>query len=57
VALPIVAPVLGALADIALHYAGVSTLGPTFGALLGSAGVGLREIQDQIKQVVVTPAK
>jgi hypothetical protein len=50
VALPILAPLLGAGADIALHYAGLSTLGPTWGAMLGSAGVGLREIGDQIRQ-------
>jgi hypothetical protein len=52
----IVAPLLGTLADLALHYAGVSTLGPAWGALLGSAGVGLREIQDQVKQQIATPA-
>jgi hypothetical protein len=46
----IVAPLLGTLADLALHYAGVPTLGPAWGAILGSAGVGLREIQDQVKQ-------
>jgi hypothetical protein len=48
--LPILAPILGAGADIALHYAGVSTLGAVWGALLGSAGVGLREIHDQLAQ-------
>jgi hypothetical protein len=51
--LPIIAPLLGSGADIALHYAGVSTLGPLWGAVLGSAGVGLRELQDQLKQVVL----
>jgi hypothetical protein len=58
-ALPIIAPVLGAVADIALHYAGVSTLGPLWGMVLGSAGVGLRELQDQLKQTVLpaAPAK
>jgi hypothetical protein len=55
VALPIIAPLLGAGADIALHYAGYSTLGATWGALLGSAGVGLREIADQIKQQMAVP--
>jgi hypothetical protein len=50
--LPLLAPLLGAAADIFLHYAGVSTLGPTWGALLGSAGVGLREIQDQVRQSI-----
>lgn len=57
VALPIIAPVIGAVADIALHYAGVSTLGPLWGMVLGSAGVGLRELQDQLKRTVLpTPA-
>ncbi len=52
-ALPIIAPMLGAVADIALHYAGVTTLGPLWGMVLGSAGVGLRELQDQLKQVIL----
>jgi hypothetical protein len=56
VALPILAPLLGAGADIVLHYAGVSTLGPLWGAVLGSAGVGLRELQDQLKQTVLPSA-
>jgi hypothetical protein len=55
-ALPILAPLLGAFADIALHYAGVATLGPLWGMVLGSAGVGLRELQDQLKQTVLPPA-
>ncbi len=48
--LPILAPILGAAADIAMHYGGLATAGPGWGALLGSAGVGLRELQDQIRQ-------
>ena len=51
--LPIIAPVLGAAADIVMHYASVSTLGPLWGAVMGSAGVGLRELQDQLKQAVL----
>ena len=51
--LPILAPLLGAGADIVMHFAGVSTLGPLWGAVLGSAGVGLRELQDQVKQAVL----
>ena len=51
--LPILAPLLGAGADIVMHFAGVSTLGPLWGAVLGSAGVGLRELQDQLKQAVL----
>jgi hypothetical protein len=52
----IVAPMLGTLADLALHYAGVPTLGPAWGAILGSAGVGVREIQDQVKQQFASPS-
>jgi len=52
-ALPIIAPLLGAVADIVLHYAGISTLGPLWGMVLGSAGVGLRELQDQLKQTIL----
>jgi len=46
--LPILAPILGALADLALQSAGVHTSGMVSGALLGSAGVGLRELANQI---------
>lgn len=53
VLLPILAPLLGAGADIALHYAGVSTMGVVWGAVLGSAGVGLRELADQIRKQLV----
>jgi hypothetical protein len=53
--LPILAPLLGAGADIALHYAGVSTMGAVWGAMLGSAGVGLRELGDQLRQRVIGP--
>ncbi len=52
VALPILAPILGAGADIALHFAGVPSVGAVWGAVLGSAGVGLREIADQLKQAI-----
>ena len=53
--LPIIAPLMGAAADIALNYAGVATLGAGWSALLGSAGVGLREVQDQLKSRVSGP--
>lgn len=53
--LPLIAPLLGAGADLALNFAGVSTLGPGWGALLGSAGVGLREIKDQVQQRLSPP--
>ena len=46
--LPILGPVLGAIADMLLQYSGASTFGPQWGAVLGAAGVGLREIYDQV---------
>lgn len=50
VALPILAPIAGAGLDIALHLATGVSPGTITGALLGAAGVGIREIVDQIKQ-------
>lgn len=50
--LPIVAPILGALAEILLYLAGMGGGDPAMGALLGQAGVGLREIYDQIKKTI-----
>lgn len=47
--LPIIAPILGALLDIIIHYAGGQNVGVLTGALLGSAGVGVREVLDQVK--------
>lgn len=46
--LPLLAPILGALAD----YLASGNLGATTvaGAIAGSAGVGLREVVDQIKK-------
>jgi hypothetical protein len=46
--LPILAPVLGALLDLASTQS--LGAGTAWGAALGSAGVGLREILDQIKK-------
>lgn len=51
-ALPILAPALGALADWIMQMAGVQTGGMVKGALLGSAGVGLRELQNQVSQAM-----
>jgi hypothetical protein len=51
VALPILAPVLGAAMEIVLHFAGVSGSNGVLGAVLGAAGVGLREVIDQIKKL------
>lgn len=56
--LPILAPVLGAVAELTLHYsdAGVPGLSPStaalVGAVLGSAGVGIREAADQLRRRV-----
>ena len=50
VALPIVAPLLGALIDIGLSLAMGQSTNPFIGAVLGSAGTGLREIVDQLKK-------
>lgn len=47
--LPILAPALGALIDWLTTLATGSTASPALGAVLGSAGVGLRELLDQVK--------
>jgi len=54
-ALPLLAPALGALADLALQASGVHTGGVVKGALLGSAGVGLRELQNQVAKSMPKP--
>lgn len=46
--LPIIAPALGALLDFLTSLATGSTANPMIGALLGSAGVGVRELIDQV---------
>ena len=56
--LPVIAPVLGAGLEVLLNYAS-GAHGPgsgIAGAILGSAGVGLREIVDQAKQRVSASA-
>ncbi len=50
VALPIVAPVLGAGLEIVLHFAGLADGNSVTGLILGAAGVGLREVLDQVKK-------
>ena len=45
--LPILAPILGAVADMLSGWAGLGSFGPQWGAVLGAAGVGLREVYDQ----------
>jgi hypothetical protein len=47
--LPILAPALGALVDFLSSWATGSTASPALGAILGSAGVGVRELLDQVK--------
>lgn len=49
---PLLATGLGALLDTVSSYASGTSLGPKWGAVLGLAGVGLREIIDQLRQVV-----
>jgi hypothetical protein len=46
--LPIIAPLLGGLADAGIAYATGAAANPMLGAMLGSAGVGVREIVDQL---------
>lgn len=54
-ALPIMAPLLGAALDIAASYLGSGTANPVWGAVLGAAGVGLREIVDQMRKLGAAP--
>ena len=51
--LPIIATCLGALINYIASLMGAS-VGPIMGALLGAAGVGVREIYDQVKTSVTT---
>lgn len=55
VVLPILAPILGAAADVLLHFAGLSSGGALTGAILGGAGVALREAYDQSKKLATGP--
>jgi len=48
--LPILAPLLGALSDFIAQVSGAQTHGVVVAALLGSAGVGIRELIDQTKK-------
>lgn len=49
-ALPILSPILGALLDALLAYIAGGQWSPIAGAALGAAGVGLREIVDQLNK-------
>lgn len=57
-ALPILAPLVGAVSTIALHFAGAGVPGVStawtalVGAVLGLAGTGLREAKDQLQRRV-----
>ncbi|MCX8156170.1 MAG: hypothetical protein N3J91_06970 [Verrucomicrobiae bacterium] len=53
--LPILAPILGALAE--LVASGSFDAGTIWGAVAGSAGVGLREIVDQLKKAAPVRAE
>lgn len=48
--LPILAPLLGAIQAIVFNYAGMFAADPAMGAVLGMAGVGLREVYDQAQK-------
>ena len=48
--LPIIAVVLGSVIDWISSKLGGPGVGPILGALLGAAGIGAREILDQLKQ-------
>lgn len=48
--LPIGAAILGVGADLLTQFAAGASLGMIPGALLGLAGVGIREIVDQLKK-------
>ena len=52
--LPLIAIVLGGLIDVLNGLATGSSAGPLWGAILGAAGVGLREVIDQLKKVAKT---
>jgi hypothetical protein len=52
VALPILAPILGAALAIVGYYTGLmGESHPLIGALLGAVGVWLREVVDQLKKL------
>lgn len=55
--LPILAPALGALVDFIATWTVGATSNPVLGAVLGSAGVGVRELFDQVKGRMSEPVK
>lgn len=54
--IPILAPVLGGLGDAAIAFASGTPSNLVLGAALGSAGVGVRELVDQVKKAGSTSA-
>jgi hypothetical protein len=48
--IPILAPIVGMSLEISLHFAAGTGISVWLGALLGGAGVGLRELYDQLKK-------
>ena len=48
--LPVLAPVLGATADLISAYVANTAPNPVLGAALGGLGVWLREVVDQLKK-------
>lgn len=54
--LPFIAPLLGALVGLVATLTTTHSQNPWISAVLGLAGVGLREAVDQVKQQVKPPA-
>ena len=54
-ALPLIAPVLGVVIDVINSYASGQANNLVVAALLGLAGVGVREIKDQLTPAKPTP--
>lgn len=55
--LPVIAPLLGTLGDGLTSYFTGNAPNPALGALYGAAGVGIREVIDQIKQAAMAKAQ
>lgn len=53
--IPWLAPVVGAGLDLSSQAAGLASLGPASGAVLGLASVGLREMFDQFQKGNMLP--
>ena len=53
--LPLVSAIIGLLAELLLNFAGFSLPVPGLGSVLGLAGVGLREVCDQLRKIGTPP--